>query len=113
MATGRSDGQPGVRGRVVSVRGSVVVAHFRRDLPAMHTELRAGAEEEVVLEVTTQLDNHRVQAIALTRTQRLARGAPVVNAGHPLRVPVGERVLGRVFNVLGETEDRKEPVTGG
>lgn len=106
---GNSDNQ----GHVVSVRGSVVVVHFSRQLPPMHTELRAGANEEMVFEVITHLDNHQAQGIALTSTQGLARGAPVINTGHPLRVPVGERVLGRVFNVFGETIDRKEPVTGG
>jgi F-type H+-transporting ATPase subunit beta len=79
----------------------------------MHTELRAGAEEDVVIEVVTHLDSRRVQGIALTRTQGLARGAPVVSTGQPLRVPIGERVLGRVFNVLGEAIDRKGSVTGG
>ena len=109
----RSDGNHNNQGTVVSVRGSVVVARFPHQVPPMHTELRAGADEDVVIEVITHLDSHRAQGIALTRTQGLARGAPVVSTGHPLRVPVGERVLGRVFNVLGEAVDRKEPVTGG
>jgi F-type H+-transporting ATPase subunit beta len=109
----RSSGNRNHRGTVLSVRGSVVVARFPHQIPPIHTELRAGADEEVVIEVITHLDSQRVQGIALTRTQGLARGTLVVSTGHPLRVPVGERVLGRVFNVLGEVVDRKEPVTGG
>jgi F-type H+-transporting ATPase subunit beta len=109
----RSSGDHNREGTVVSVRGGVVVAHFPDQLPPMHTELRAGVDKEVVIEVITHLDSHRVQGIALTSTQGLARSAPVLSTGHPLRVPVGERVLGRVFNVQGETIDRKEPVTGG
>ena len=108
-----NNGKANNQGTIVSVRGSVVVAHFPHRLPPMHTELRAGADEEVVLEVITHLDSHRAQGIALTRTQGLARGAPVRSTGQPLRVPVGERVLGRVFNVFGTVIDRKEPVTGG
>ena len=108
-----NNGKANNQGTIVSVRGSVVVAHFPHRLPPMHTELRAGADEEVVLEVITHLDSHRAQGIALTRTQGLARGALVRSTGQPLRVPVGERVLGRVFNVFGTAIDRKEPVTGG
>jgi F-type H+-transporting ATPase subunit beta len=109
----RKNGKANNQGVVVSVRGGVVVAHFPHQLPRMHTELRAGDDQDVVIETVTHMDSHRVQGVALTRTQGLARGAPVVSTGHPLRVPVGERVLGRIFNVLGETVDRKEPVTGG
>ena len=108
-----NNGRANNQGTIVSVRGSVVVAHFPHRIPPMHTELRAGADEEVVIEVITHLDSHRAQGIALTRTQGLARGAPVRSTGQPLRVPVGERVLGRVFNVFGTVIDRKEPVTGG
>jgi F-type H+-transporting ATPase subunit beta len=100
-------------GRIVSVRGGVVEARFDQALPPIHTELRAGADQDVVLEVINHLDTQRVQGIALTRTQGLARGAPVISRGHPLQVPVGERVLGRVFNVMGEVVDRKEALTGG
>ena len=105
----RSNGDQKRQGTMVSVRGSVVVAQFPHQLPPMHTELRAGAGEEVVIEVIAHLDSHRVQGIALTRTQGLARGAPVVSTGQPLRVPVGERVLGRVFNVLGQAIERPVP----
>ncbi|GAF92986.1 unnamed protein product, partial [marine sediment metagenome] len=113
MPTRSDNRKRSTQGTVASVRGSVVVAHFPQQLPPMRTELRAGADEDVVIEVITHLDRHRVQGIALTRTQGLARGAPVVSTGHSLHVPVGERVLGRVFNVLGEAVDRKDPVTGG
>jgi F-type H+-transporting ATPase subunit beta len=109
----RSHGNGSNQGSVVSVRGSVVIAQFPHQVPPMHTELRAGEDEDVVIEVISHLDRRRVQGIALTRTQGLARGAPVASCGHPLRVPVGERVLGRVFNVLGETVDGKEEVIGG
>ena len=102
-------------GYIDSVRGSVVVVYFPKLLPPLHTELRVnnGENEDVVIEVITHLDNHRAQGITMTKTQGLTRGATVINTGHPLKVPVGERVLGRVFNVLGEVVDQKEPITGG
>lgn len=68
---------------------------------------------KVVVEVVAHLSPDTVRGIALTSTQGLARGDPVVDLGRSLSVPVGVRVLGRVFNVFGETIDRKESVNGG
>ena len=59
-------------GTVVSVRGSVVDVRFERHLPPIFSVLRAGAEREIVVEVMTQLDAHRIRGIALTPTQGLA-----------------------------------------
>jgi F-type H+/Na+-transporting ATPase subunit beta len=98
------------KGYVTSVRGSVVVGDFPEELPPMRTELRAGENGDVVIEVAAHLGPHHVQGIALTRTQGLSRGAPIISTGHPLQVPVGEGVLGRVFNVFGETIDGKSPL---
>jgi F-type H+/Na+-transporting ATPase subunit beta len=100
-------------GQLISVRGSVVVVKFPDRLPPIGTVLKAGEGREVILEVVTHLDDQRVQGIALTRTQGLARRSQVLDTNRPLRVPVGERVVGRVFNVFGETIDRKEPLQGG
>ena len=76
-------------GAVVSVRGSVVDVHFDRQLPAVYSLLRAGADEQIVIEVLSQRDAHRVRGIALTPTQGLARGMPVRDTGGPLKAPVG------------------------
>jgi F-type H+/Na+-transporting ATPase subunit beta len=99
-------------GTVLSVRGSVVDARFRRKLPAIHHELRSGDEEKIVIEVLTHLDGETVRGIALNATRGLARGAAVRDTGHSLMVPVGRQLLGRVFNVFGETIDKKEPLEG-
>ena len=101
------------QGQVISVRGSVVVSRFPEQLPPIGTVLQAGKDREVIIEVIAHLDDYRVQGIALTRTQGLARKAPVIDTKRPLQVPVGERVVGRVFNVFGETIDRKDPLEGG
>lgn len=101
------------RGKVLSVRGSIVVVEFPKKLPELHHELHAGQEGEVVLEVLSHQDERRVRAIALNPTRGLARGATVIDRGHPLQVPVGERVLGRIFNVFGEVIDGKEPLEAG
>ena len=95
------------QGAVASVRGSVVDATFRRPLPEVHSQLRAGADGEVRIEVLSHLDDRTVRGIALTPTQGLARGTPVVDTAEAIHVPVGRQLLGRMFNVFGEPIDRK------
>jgi F-type H+-transporting ATPase subunit beta len=94
---------------VESVRGSVVDAYFPGALPAVHTALRCGPDERIVIEAIAHLDRDRLRAIAITPTQGLARGDAVIDTGEPLRVPIGEGTLGRVFNVMGEPIDRQDP----
>ncbi|HEY8506231.1 MAG TPA: F0F1 ATP synthase subunit beta [Gemmataceae bacterium] len=101
------------QGQVLSVRGSVVDALFPRRLPDVHNELSAGPGGGVVVEVVTHLDPRTVRGIALTPTAGLARGDPVVDTGHPLLVPVGERLLGRMLNVFGAATDNGEEIRGG
>jgi F-type H+-transporting ATPase subunit beta len=98
------------QGTVLAVRGSIVDAHFPRHLPAIHSQLSAGDRGTVTIEVATQLSSEVVRGIAFTSTQGLARGAPVVDLGHPVTVPVGEGILGRMFNVFGEPIDGKGPL---
>jgi len=98
------------QGTVRAVRGSIVDAHFPHHLPSLHSQLSAGDSDTVTIEVATHLSSEVVRGIALTSTQGLARGAPVVDLGHPLTVPVGEGTLGRMFNVFGEPIDGKGPL---
>ncbi len=99
------------QGRVLSVRSSVVDVHFPV-APPIRNVLTAGDQGEVVIEVFTQLDNNTVRGVALTPTQGLARGATVIDTGRPFEVPVGAPLLGRVFNVFGNTIDKKGNVEG-
>lgn len=92
-------------GAVVSVRGSVVDVRFDAELPPVHSLLRAGDDNEIVIEVLAQLDARRVRGIALTPTQGLARGMRVEDTGGPLQAPVGRGVLGRMFDVFGRAID--------
>jgi F-type H+-transporting ATPase subunit beta len=93
---------------VVSVRGSVVDARFTESLPKINSVLKAGDDGQVVIEALIHLDSETVRGIALTPTQGLARGSLVTNTGQPLMAPVGEKLLGRVFNVFGSPIDQKE-----
>jgi len=103
-------GQPNL-GAVTSVRGSVVDVRFDHGrLPPIYSVLRAGEGGRIVVEVLAHRDAQHVRGIALTPTEGLARGMVVEDTGGPLRVPVGESILSRMFDVFGNTIDRGEPL---
>ncbi len=99
------------QGRVLSVRSSVVDIWFPV-APPIRNVLVAGEKGEYIIEVFTQLDNNTVRGVALTPTQGLSRGAVVTDTGKPFEVPVGQALMGRVFNVFGSTIDKKGAVDG-
>ena len=88
------------------MRGSVVDIRFDGPLPPIYSLLRAGDRGCIIIEVLAQRDERHVRGIALTPTQGLARGMVVQDTGGPLRVPVGQVVLSRMFDVFGHTIDR-------
>jgi F-type H+-transporting ATPase subunit beta len=98
-------------GRIVQVTGGVVDVDFSGNpLPDIYYALEIplkDQEQPLVLEVQNHLGNGWVRTVAMDATEGLRRGMPVINTGAPIRVPVGEASLGRVFNVLGL------PVDGG
>ncbi|MEN6602144.1 MAG: F0F1 ATP synthase subunit beta, partial [Bryobacteraceae bacterium] len=100
-------------GTITAVRGSVIDACFPDRIPALFNLLETANGSKAVIEVVAHLSADTCRGIALTSTQGLARGDSVNDSGRTLSIPVGERVLGRLFNVFGETIDRMEPVTGG
>lgn len=94
------------KGKIIQVVGVVVDAEFTKDhLPAIYDALKVG---DIVLEVAQHLSETTVRAIALSNTDGLKRGAEVVATGAPISVPVGEKTMGRMFNVTGEAIDGKE-----
>jgi F-type H+/Na+-transporting ATPase subunit beta len=113
-STATADADPRPRtGAVIAVRGSVVDFRFPDRPPPLRTRIEAGQGGRVVVEVLQHLDHRTARGIALTPTQGLAAGDPALDTGRPFRVPVGRRVLGRVFNVFGEAIDEGEAVAGG
>src|SRR6185437_14835290 len=97
------------RGRVVAARGSVLDIEFPTgSLPAIREALAVDWDvgPPLGVEVQQHLDPHRVRAVALQGSGGLKRGTPVRRSGLPVRVPVGQPVLGRLLNVIGETTDR-------
>lgn len=100
-------------GKIISVRGSVVDVWFENNLPSIHTLLHTGKDHQIAIEVLVQLDVNRVRGMALTPTQGLSRGMVAETDGKPLRVPVGKKIMGRMFDVFGNTIDLKKPISSG
>jgi F-type H+-transporting ATPase subunit beta len=103
-------------GTVIQVIGPVVDVDFSKsDLPkiydALKMDYKVGNEDtHLTLEVQQHLGEHIVRAIAMSSTEGLKRGMGVTNTAEPISVPVGEGVLGRVFNVTGDPVDNRGPV---
>ncbi len=103
----------GATGRVIAITGPVVDVEFPAgQLPAIFNAVRIEPPhgDPVTCEVQQHLGNNWVRSVAMTTTDGLARGTSVIDLGAPISVPVGPETLGRVFNVLGEVIDGKEPV---
>ncbi|MGH9079466.1 MAG: F0F1 ATP synthase subunit beta [Acidimicrobiales bacterium] len=98
-------------GRVVAIAGPVIDVEFPpHALPEINFAVEVdvvldGKKDLIVAEVAQQVGDGRVRCICLRPTDGLTRGAEVRNPGHGLRVPVGDAVLGHVFNVLGQPLD--------
>ena len=109
------NGQSSNVGRIVEIKGVVIDAIFSSGLPSIYNALEISLPDGglLVAEVQQHLGDGRVRAIAMEATDGLARGLDVVDTGGPITVPVGERTLGRIFNVLGEPVDKGDPVDEG
>ena len=97
------------QGTVTRIRGSVIDAEFPSErLPRINDALLvdSGGETRLMVEVQEHLDRRTIRAVAMENTAGLRRGALVWPTGGPIRVPVGEKVLGRLINVVGSPIDR-------
>ncbi|GAA7393848.1 F0F1 ATP synthase subunit beta [Helicobacter pylori] len=104
-----------MEGKIIQVLGPVVDVEFESYLPAIFEALDInfevnGVQKSLVLEVAAHLGGNRVRAIAMDMTEGLVRNQVVKARGRMIEVPVGEEVLGRIFNVVGESIDNLEPL---
>ena len=102
-------------GKIVQVVGPVVDVEFPEALPAIYSALSVEYTVQnhpatVTLEVQQHLGDRRVRSISMSGTEGLKRGYEVKDSGAPIRVPVGDGVLGRVFDVTGSPVDERGPV---
>jgi len=97
-------------GKIVRIIGAVVDVEFQEDLPALYNALKIKTAngKEIILETVQHLGSNIVRTISMGSTDGLQRGTAVEDTGSPITVPVGEEVLGRMYNVLGETIDEIE-----
>ena len=98
-------------GKIAGINGPVVDVSFENGLPKIREALyvEVGGQRRV-LEAAQHIGNGLVRCIMLGASEGLYRGLEVTATGAPIQVPVGDPVLGRLFNVLGETLDGKEPI---
>ena len=101
------------KGRIVQVMGPVVDVEFnsREELPFIKDALEVdNGGKRCVMEVAQHVGNNIARCIMLASSEGLQKGMEVTATGAGIKVPVGEKTLGRLFNVLGETIDNGEPI---
>jgi F-type H+-transporting ATPase subunit beta len=99
-------------GTIVQVAGPLVDVEFADALPAIYNALTVESDGvPLTLEVQQHLGDRWVRTISMSGTEGLKRGLPVIDSGRPIQMPVGEGVMGRVFNVIGQPVDERGPVT--
>ena len=93
-------------GKVIQVIGPVVDIRFPEgDLPKLHNAIVIKGEKPLTVEVAQHMGDDVVRCIAMGSTDGLVRNADALDTGDAIKVPVGDEILGRMFNVLGETID--------
>ena len=104
-----------MKGKIIQVMGPVVDVEFNGYLPeineAIEVTLADANKDRLVLEVAAHIGDGRVRTIAMDMTEGLIRGQECTAQGGPIKVPVGEAVLGRIFNVIGDPIDEGEAVS--
>ena len=105
----RSSGNTGI---IKCIRGSVVDIYFEKALPVINTLLWTGSDQDIAIEVQSQLDRNRVRGMALTPTQGLSRGMRVIDTGEPVKAPLGPGIRSRMFDVFGNTIDHGDTLAG-
>lgn len=100
-------------GKIGQIIGAVVDVEFNRDqVPKIYDALKLQEDgyDQVTFEVQQQLGDGVVRTIAMGSTDGLKRGMKVLNTEDPIKVPVGEKTLGRIMNVLGDPVDEAGPI---
>ncbi len=103
-------------GKIVQVIGPVVDVEFPKQLPAIYNaltieyDLPLQGKTKLTLEVQQHLGDNWVRAVAMSTTDGLKRGMDALDSGKPISMPVGEGVMGRVFDVTGNPVDERGPI---
>ena len=98
-------------GRITQIIGAVVDVHFEGHLPSILNALETDNHgNRLVLEVAQHLGESTVRTVAMDVSEGLVRGQEVTDTGNPIMAPVGEGMLGRIINVVGDPVDEAGPV---
>lgn len=110
--SGAGANKDGNKGVVSQVMGSVVDVYFPNEVPPISNALVLYMDDgsRITLEVAQHIGNNVVRTISMDSTDDIARGMDVLDTGSPITVPVGEKVLGRIINVIGDAIDNCGPV---
>ncbi|CAH1642049.1 unnamed protein product [Spodoptera littoralis] len=101
----------GAKGKIIAVIGAVVDVQFDTHLPPILNALEVpGRTPRLILEVSQHLGESACRCIAMDGTEGLVRGQLIVDTGAPITIPVGEKTLGRIINVIGEPIDERGPI---
>ena len=105
------------KGKVIQVIGPVIDVEFEGKLPEIYNAIRVkhsdkdtNVDLDIIAEVQQHLGENRVRCVSMQPTDGLIRGAEAEDTGSPISVPVGEEILGRILNVIGEPVDEEGPV---
>ena len=99
------------KGKIIQIIGAVIDIHFEGELPSLYNAIEVEFNDEtIVLEVVQHLGDDTVRCISMHPTDGLTRGMEATDTGSPISVPVGESVLGRMVNVLGEPIDNEAEI---
>ncbi|QIK51373.1 F0F1 ATP synthase subunit beta [Jeotgalibaca porci] len=99
------------KGTITKVIGAVLDIRFEEEVPRLYNAINIPFEDgTIVVEVMQHLGDNSVRCIAMHPTDGLIRGMEAFDTGGPIKVPVGEEVLGRMVNVLGEPIDNQPPI---
>jgi F-type H+/Na+-transporting ATPase subunit beta len=105
------------KGKIVQVIGPVVDVEFEQEVPPIYQALTVEftkpgekGKSSLTLEIQQHLGDSWVRTVAMSSTEGLKRGYEVVDTGAPISMPVGEEVMGRIFNVTGDPVDERGPV---
>jgi len=95
------------KGKVISVKGHIIEVEFEEKPPSIHDVVYLEKDPDVKMEVYDSSSSSTFYCISLSSTKKLYRGSIVINSGEPIKIPVGDEVLGRVIDIFSQPQDGK------
>ena len=100
------------KGKIISVKGHIIEVEFESNPPSMHDVIFLEKDPNVKMEVYNSSSSSTFFCISLSSSKKFHRGAVVINSGEPIKIPVGDEVLGRVIDIFARPQDGKEDLAG-